>query len=400
LGSLIIGISLIQLANGYTGTLIGIRLGAATLAPIVAGIVMSAYFAGYATGAVLCGPLIDRVGHIRAFAALSAIVAAALLGHALYFDPVLWALLRALAGFGCAGLFVTTESWLNAKATPATRGRVFSIYMVATYATFAGSQFMLNLAAPSSPTLFVLAAILFCIALVVVATAPAEQPVPVPSTRLKAGELAVAAPVGVAGCFIAGVITGSFYGLVPVYGQASGYTVLQIAAYMALAILGGLVFQIPVARLSDRMDRRLVAGLVALAFAVVAQAIGTITSAPWFLAFWLLVGGFMSVIYPVCVAHTNDRMPSERAIAVSGRLILISGIGSAIGPLLGSSVMEVFGVRGLFSYMAAAAALFSLFALARGVVVPPPKLKRQRPFLLIQNIFAQRLAHAAKDAPG
>src|SRR5262249_2377116 len=168
-----------------------------------------AYFAGYATGAVLCGLLIDRVGHIRAFAALSAIVAAALLGHALYFDPVLWALLRALAGFGCAGLFVTTESWLNAKATPATRGRVFSIYMVATYATFAGSQFMLNLAAPSSPTLFILAAILFCIALVVVATAPAEQPVPVPSTRLKAGELAVAAPVGVAGCFIAGVITGS-----------------------------------------------------------------------------------------------------------------------------------------------------------------------------------------------
>src|SRR5262249_28226839 len=59
LGSLIIGISLIQLANGYAGTLIGIRLGAATLAPIVAGIVMSAYFAGYATGAVLCGPLID-----------------------------------------------------------------------------------------------------------------------------------------------------------------------------------------------------------------------------------------------------------------------------------------------------------------------------------------------------
>jgi hypothetical protein len=39
LGSLIIGISLIQLANGYTGTLIGIRLGVATLAPIVAGIV-------------------------------------------------------------------------------------------------------------------------------------------------------------------------------------------------------------------------------------------------------------------------------------------------------------------------------------------------------------------------
>jgi hypothetical protein len=63
-------------------------------------------------------------------------------------------LLRALTGFGCAGLFEATESWLNAKASPATRGTVFAIYMVATYATFAGSQFVLNLASPTDFTLF------------------------------------------------------------------------------------------------------------------------------------------------------------------------------------------------------------------------------------------------------
>jgi MFS family permease len=30
--------------------------------------------------------------------------------------PLLWLVLRAVVGFGCAGLFITTESWLNAKA--------------------------------------------------------------------------------------------------------------------------------------------------------------------------------------------------------------------------------------------------------------------------------------------
>src|SRR5262249_24822404 len=140
---------------------------------------------------------------------------AAFLGHSLYFSPLLWALLRALVGFGCAGLFVATESWLNAKASAATRGTVFAVYMVATYATFAGGQFMLNLAAPTDFSLFALAAILFSIALVMVSMTRAAQPIPVPGTRLRAGELLAAAPVAVTGCLAAGLITTSFYALVP-----------------------------------------------------------------------------------------------------------------------------------------------------------------------------------------
>jgi MFS family permease len=197
--------------------------------------------------------------------------------------------------------------------------------------------------------------------------------------------------VAVAGCFTAGLITA----LVPVYGQASGRSLLQISSYMALAIFGGLLLQIPIARLSDRFDRRLVAGLVALAFAGLAQGIVLLAGTHWLLALWLLLGGFMSVIYPICVAHANDRMPAGRAVAVSGRLILISGVGSTLGPIVGSGAMSAFGIRGLFHYMAAVAALFALFALARALSVRPPAFKRRRPFLLIPAIFAHPLAHAS-----
>jgi MFS family permease len=250
--------------------------------------------------------LIGRAGHIRTFAACAALVAAAFLGHALYFDPVLWAVLRALVGFGCAGLFVATESWLNAKATAATRGTVFAIYMVATYATFAGGQFMLNLASPTAFTLFALAAILFCLALALVTTTRAEQPLPVASSRLKAGELAAAAPVAVAGCFAGGLVSGSFYALVPVYAQSNGRSVLEILLH------------------GDRDQRRpphadphrqavrqlrsaTVAGL-SPAFAGLALAIAPARTTPWFPAV-APPRRLLSVIYPVCVAHANDHMP-------------------------------------------------------------------------------------------
>jgi MFS family permease len=172
---------------------------------------------------------------------------------------------------------------------------------------------------------------------------------------------------------------------------------LEISSYMALAITGGLAMQIPIGKLSDAVDRRLVAALVAFAFAGLALAIVPARGTPWFLAEWLLLGGFMSVIYPVCVAHANDRMPAERAVSVSGRLILISGVGSAIGPMLGASAMSAFGGRGLLYYMAAVAALFALFALARGVSVRKPAFKRPRPFHVLPPIFAQELAHAPEE---
>jgi hypothetical protein len=45
-GSLILGISLVQLVNGYMGTLVGIRVASAGIDPFRTGIVTSAFFFG------------------------------------------------------------------------------------------------------------------------------------------------------------------------------------------------------------------------------------------------------------------------------------------------------------------------------------------------------------------
>jgi len=396
-GSLILGISLVQLVNGYMGTLVGLRLSSGGIEAMTTGIVTSAFFFGYAIGSVRCKAIIQRSGHIRAFATFAATVAIGILGLSLYFDAISWAVFRLITGFGCAGLFVTTESWLSVKSNSETRGKVFSIYMVATYLTFGGSQFAVLLGSSGGALLFELGAMILCLTVILVATTRSEQPVIAAAVRLRMGEVLRAAPVAVLGCFVAGIISGAFFGLMPVFGQASGLPVLKISSYIALAIFGGMLLQLPVGKLSDKFDRRLVAGLCALAFAVLAVAMHWARETPAFEPMWLLLGGFMSVIYPVCVAHANDRLPAERAVAVSGRLILISGMGSVLGPLLGSAVMSAYGVVGLFYFMAVTAALFAAFALTRGVLVSPPFFKRERPFLVLPAIFAQNLAHAPKE---
>src|SRR5947207_13340675 len=71
--------------------------------------------------------------------------------------------------------------------------------------------------------------------------------------------------------------------------------------------------------------RRIVLAALSFGFAGTAVALVLLPrSLPAILPAAALLGGFMSTLYPVCVAHANDRMPADRVVAMSGRLILWS----------------------------------------------------------------------------
>jgi MFS family permease len=369
IGELVIATSIIQLANGFFGTFISLRVAIEDFG--AAGLVLSAYFAGFTLGALRCGRLIERIGHIRAFAAFAGLVAAATAVMPMLIGSLAWIVLRALVGFGCAGIFVTAESWLSAKAPPSERGRVFSIYMVGTFLALALGQLLIARANIKSVAPFNWIVALFAVALILVTAARAEQPRIVASGELPYGALARAAPLAVVGSVLSGLVSGAFYALVPAWMQRQSITQTTIALFMLMAVLGGFAFQIPVGRLSDRFDRRIVLALLSLGFALTALVM-VLMPRPLaaVLPAAVLLGGFMSTVYPVCVALAHDCMPADRVVAVSGRLILVSGIGSVLGPLIGASLMGQFEIDGVFYFMAAALLLLAVVAGFSGLTTP------------------------------
>jgi len=110
IGTLIIATSLIQLANGFFGTFISLRVAIEDFGPTMSGLVLSSYFAEFTLGGLRCERIIERVGHIRAYAAFAGIVVVATALMPLLAGPIAWLILRAVIGFGCAGLFIATES--------------------------------------------------------------------------------------------------------------------------------------------------------------------------------------------------------------------------------------------------------------------------------------------------
>ena len=157
----LLGVIAVELALGAMGPLIGVQLVQRGVANALIGAVTSAYFVGFLVGSLTCHLVIDRVGHIRAFCVFAVIATNFSLFFVLVASPYAWIVLRAVIGYSLAGQFLVIESWLNDKASPETRGRVFATYLVLSWGFSGVGPLLLNVADPGGSTLFVVIAMGF-----------------------------------------------------------------------------------------------------------------------------------------------------------------------------------------------------------------------------------------------
>lgn len=384
--ALLVSVSLLMLSAGLQGSLVGLRSVHEGFPVTVAGLMMSAFYGGLILGTLRCGALINRVGHIRAFSAFCAINAAAVLIFPLIIDPWVWLVLRVVIGFNMAGLYMTIESWLNANADTSTRGTLMALYMAISYTAMGGGQFMLGLGEIGDNTLFMFAAILGTLALVPVALTRASHPTPVASSHLGFADLYRRSPLAVLGCAGGGMLSGALFGIGPIFGRELGLDLNEIAQFMGIMVLSGLVLQLPLGRLSDRIDRRLVIAGAAAGACLASLSLLPVTEHYSFVSLdtnggearflWLqnplallLAAGFcgstIATIYPLSVAHANDFISADDMVQASGGLVLAYGTGAIFGPLGAALTMHQLGPIGLFAFTAAIAALTVAIALWR-----------------------------------
>lgn len=379
IGTLVLAIAIFQLGNGFLGTLVSLRVDDEAFAPEIVGVVLASYFIGYTFGAVRAATIIRRIGHIRAFAAFAGAAAASVVVMPILVTSWSWIMARLVIGFSCAGLFIAVESWLNAKAEPSNRGRVFALYMVAFYAAIASGQLLLGTIDIAGFGAFNLVTCLFAAALVMVAMTRADAPVLRAAPQLPYGRLTRAAPVAVAGCVMSGMASGIFYTLGPAWAQGQGYDAGEIGRFMFAAILGGLCFQPLVGRISDAFDRRYVVAVLALGLAAMLIGVNQLQDGtwPWYVADFCF-GGFLFTLYPVSVAHAVDRMEPDLVVEIGSRLILVSGLASSLSPIIGTQAVALFGMDAFVFVLAALSALLTILIVVRCASVPGGTRHRQR----------------------
>lgn len=365
--AILVGIGLVSVGNGLLGTLLAVRLDLDAMPKGWIAVVLTGYPLGFLFGCLVARVPIDRVGAIRAFAALGGLMTAVTLGFALVGDPVSWTLFRVVNGFCSAGLFTIAEFWLNARTPPASRGAVLAAYMISDKLTYAAGQLLVQAADPAGPLLFAVSAIAYALCLVPVALTAYESPLGERVAPLNLWRLYRVSPLGVVATFAAGLVNMAIISVGPIWGLQNGLDTAGVAELMTALMIGGLVLQWPIGYLSDRFDRRrvlLAAAAMTAALAAALALAGDLGPGPR-LALVALFGGATFAIYPLAVAHANDFADRSQVVAVSSGLLLSWAIGAVVGPSLASLADGWIGPPGLFAYAATVAALLVAFTLWR-----------------------------------
>lgn len=385
---LLLGVSLALIGNGLQTQLVPIAAEGMGTSDTMLGVLGAAYSLGFIVACLLGPRVIAAVGHIRAFAIFAVIACIAILGIGMVQDPLAWVALRVLSGMGMASLFTTIEGWLNDRASDRNRGTVFSVYMTVNFASVTAGQMLLATMDPTSAAPFMAVAAVLSLALVPVALTPArDEPLRLKG-RVKLDPIGLirASPVGTAGALTVGLANGAFYSLGGIFALRAGLSLMETAIFMSAAVIGGAAAQVPLGKLSDRMDRRRVIMGTLTAAILLGLTLGWLGGLPipliptpvappaWL--FIALAGGFGFVSFPLyalSVAHTADHVGRANFVGASSTMQLLWGLGATLGPLLSGLIQHEIGSAGLFLHMALmhlALVLFTAWRVTRRAPVP------------------------------
>jgi MFS family permease len=314
------------------------------------GLYSSGWSAGFVLACLLVGQMLGRLGHAAAFMWLALASAAA---SALLFafpHDVAWIGLRVVIGFCFGGLAAIIEGWLVECAGS---GPAFAAYMVTNLLASLAGTLSLDLIDPTGPAPFVLTGCAVALSAGVVALGRIPRPVAQPIFRPRLVTLIRRTPLAALGCVAAGLVTGAIGGLAPVFGMMASMDMGGDTLMLAANSLGGAIATAPMGWLVERFGRRRVLGAI-LPF-------GLVICVPFILddhlsrpALILLLGAFGLVQYPIyglSVGIANADMPDRPATHIAGELVLLFGLGTIIGPLVGAELLSN-GLPTLFAFLA------------------------------------------------
>jgi MFS family permease len=400
---LLLGMGVLMLGAGLQGTLLGLRATLEGFPTPVTGAIMSCYYVGYLLGTFGAPRLVRKVGHIRVFAALAAVASAAILVQGSFVNALPWAVMRLVSGVCFAGIYVVAESWLNAGASRSNRGTLLAIYMLVLYIGLGSAQFLLVVADPSTASPFMLVSVLISLAMVPIVVSSHHSPETTVPVKVRYRDLYKNSPLGVVAVTVSGMISATIFSMGPVYARLSGQGTAGVASFMGVSILVACLTQLPVGRLSDRMDRRTVIAIVCTIATLAASCIVAFPNMPHalFLALAAVFSGFALTLYSLAVSHVNDKLEPGQMVAASSALLSLNGTAAAMGPLLASGLIEGFGPKAYFAMLATLTGGLTIYDLWRKTRRSPVPAAQKGPFITAQpqGMSGQILRGAELGAP-
>lgn len=367
ISSLFLSITFLAIGYGIMITYIGVYLKQTRVSSFSIGLINSAFFLGAIASSIFSQKIISTIGHIRSFASFAALMVIAFLLHSIYLNEFFWGFLRLISGFSFYALLIIVESWLNEKSSNSQRGQILAIYTIIFYLSTALGQLFLTIPKDSEFFVFTVGSVLVLFSLITIAMTKIKEPILKPFEQYSFPKLYSIVPLALTGSFIGGFFVGSFFTMLPltILHKFDSTTILSI--FMSLTLIGGLVSQWPIGKLSDKYGRRKLIAFcgffttfVSLLFIIVPE----LNSYYYILA--LLLGVTIFAIYPLSLARANDVLDENKdMVEISRALLFAYGAGSFIAPIILGIIFTFLNYEAIFFIYLTIGFFLGLYSLSR-----------------------------------
>lgn len=371
--ALFLGMLMLMVGNGLLVTLLSIRGAGLGFTPLTISLMQACYPLGALIGTITAPRLIEKVGHIRVFSALASMVSIAAIIHLLTSDPFSWSAMRFLAGVCFPGLYVVTESWLNAKSENRIRAQVLSVYFIIQTLGPALGTAMVGFPDPSGNLLFGIVSILISLAIVPLLLSGNRAPEYSAPDRMTVARLYRVSPMAVLGITIMSIGVSAWFIALPLYALQKGFTDAQASGALVVAMVAAAVVQYPIGWISDNTDRRYVVIGLSVISVIAALWMVVDTSPSRIVIGFAVIAAATLPVYSILAAHANDQLRPGQVIAASGTMVFLLQLGQVFGMLLGPNVLTMVDGRGLQVLVGLLGVAVALIAVARRVSREAPE---------------------------
>ncbi|MBC5791281.1 MFS transporter [Providencia sp. JUb39] len=360
------GLTLFAIASGYLMSLIPLSMGSFGINTQYAGWLASAYYIGLLIGSMMIEPVIAKIGHRLSFISFLLMLAATVV--LLPWTPTLeaWLPNRLIAGIAVAGIFVVVESWLLIGDNPKERAKRLSFYMTSLYGGTTLGQLAIGVIGTQGVVPFIVVLGLLLVAILPPLLVRQGQPASGLHQKLSFKQITRLSKPAIMGCMVSGIVMGTIYGLMPLSLKKDSFTTDQVGVLMASIILGGMLIQPVISKLSVMMSKTLLLAMVSL-LGVFAMGMIYISSDYVVMIVALALLGMSSfALYPIAITLACDNLDSSFIVAATQVMLFSYSVGSAMGPIAAGTMLEQHsGLTNFFFIVLLVTAIYMLIASLR-----------------------------------
>lgn len=306
---------------------------------------------GLYIGTLLVSPFMEaplrRFGYKPVIVVGGMFVFISLLMFPLWKSILFWYVLRLIIGIGDHALHFSTQTWVTSFSPKQRLGRNIAIYGLSFGVGFAVGPLFVPLINIFEGLPFIVSGILCMLAWSLVFFLKNDFPDIIKGKQAEGGSFSrfkatiLVAWLAFLGPFGYGFLESSLNAIYPVYALRSGFAATSISIILASFSVGGLVSQLPLGMLSDRIGRRpvflITIGGGAFAFFIASYIEASVIG---IMSMFFIAGLFVGSIFSLGISYMSDLTPNE--LLPTGNLLcgIFFSLGSLMGPSLGGLFLE------------------------------------------------------------